>query len=351
MKRLALTFGTAFVLAGCGGANDAANTADRASQERVTTAATAQDAAPAFASEGWKTDFSRRSVPLDEFHSGGPAKDGIPAIDAPTFVAAANADAWLDNREPVIALTVGEETRAYPIQILIWHEIVNDEIGGVPVAVTFCPHCNTAVVFDRRIDGRTLDFGTTGKLRNSDLVMYDRQTESWWQQFGGEALAGRYTGTELQQLPASIVAWAEFKRRHPGGRVLSRDTGHSRPYGENPYQGYDDVASSPLFPTKNSDDDRLAAKERVVFVERRGDAVAIPYSTLERKRALTIVVGGERLLVRWRPGVTSPLDSIGIADGRPVGAAEVRHNGRLVPFDEPFWFAVAAFRPDVRIIR
>ncbi|MFN2467973.1 MAG: DUF3179 domain-containing protein, partial [Gaiellaceae bacterium] len=254
-------------------------------------------------------------------------------------------------REPVIALTVAGETRAYPIQILTWHEIVNDEIGGVPVAVTFCPLCNTAIVFDRRVEGRTLDFGTTGKLRNSDLVMYDRQTESWWQQFGGKALAGRYTGTELRQLPARIVAWAEFRRGHPDGSVLSRDTGHSRPYGENPYQGYDDVGSSPIFPTENSDDDRLAPKERVVFVERRGDAVAIPYSTLERKRALTVVVGGDRLLVRWRPGVASPLDSSGIAEGRAVGAAEVRQNGRLVPFDEPFWFAVAAFRPEVRIVR
>lgn len=137
----------------------------------------------------------------------------------------------------------------------------------------------------------------------------------------------------------------------PEGRVLSRDTGHNRPYGDNPYLGYDDLASSPLFPTQNSDDDRLAPKERVVFIERGGDAVVIPYSTLERRPTLEVVGGGERLRVRWRPGVASALDSSEIAEGRSVGAAEVRAKGRLVPFEEPFSFAVAVFRPDVRIVR
>src|SRR5918995_6875783 len=158
---------------------------------------------------GWETDFSKHSVSFDEFMSGGPGKDGIPAVDDPKFVAVQDAD-FLEDREPVIELVVEGEARAYPIQILIWHEIVNDVVGGVPVAVTFCPLCNTAIVFDRRVDEQTLDFGTTGNLRNSDLVMYDRQTESWWQQFGGEALVGGLTGTELERLPARIVAWRQF---------------------------------------------------------------------------------------------------------------------------------------------
>jgi hypothetical protein len=305
----------------------------------------------AFVAQGWKTDFSRRSVPFEEIRSGGPPKDGIPAIDRPRFVEASEADRWLDPREPVIALTIGDETRAYPIQILIWHEIVNDELAGVPVAVTFCPLCNTAIVFDRRVRGLTLDFGTTGKLRHSDLVMYDRQSESWWQQFGGDAIVGRYTGRKLEHVPARIVSWEEFRRHHPGGRVLSRTTGHDRPYGSNPYEGYDKVTTRPPFGADNLDDERLAPKERVVYIDRRGEAVAIPFSVLERRRVVRVVVGGHKLVVRWRPNVASALDSPSIASGRDVGAAEVRERGALVPFDEPFWFAVAAFRPDVRVVR
>jgi Protein of unknown function (DUF3179) len=299
--------------------------------------------------EGWeKTDFLRRSVRLDEFHSGGPPKDGIPAIDAPRFAPVGEIE-FLEPREPVIALTVGGETRAYPIQILIWHEIVNDELGGVPVAVTFCPLCNTALAFDRRVEGRTLDFGTTGKLRHSDLVMYDRQTESWWQQFGGDALVGRYTGTRLDRLPARIVSWAEFERSHPEAGVLTRETGFDRDYGSNPYQGYDDVDSSPIFPVP--EDERLPPKERVVYVERDGESVAVPYPLLARQRVVRVELDGSELVFRWRGGVASSLDAGEIASGRDVGAADVTENGRRVAFSEPFWFALAAFDPDVRIIR
>jgi hypothetical protein len=307
-------------------------------------------APPPSLTAGWETDFSKHSAPFEEFLSGGPGKDGIPAVDDPAFVPADDVD-FLEDREPVIELEVEGDARAYPIQILIWHEIVNDAVGGVPVAVTFCPLCNTAIVFDRRVDGRTLDFGTTGNLRNSDLVMYDRQTETWWQQFGGEAVVGDLTGTKLEQLPSRIVSWADFRSRHPGAKVLSQDTGHSRPYGENPYVGYDDVDSPVLFPAKNIDDDRLAPKERVVLVERGGETVVVPFSALREKKVVRVVVGGSKLLVRWRGGVASSLDDVRIAAGRDVGAAEVLEDGRLVTFDQPFWFVVAAFRPDARIVR
>jgi hypothetical protein len=300
--------------------------------------------------EGWKTDFAKREVPLSEFRSGGPPKDGIPAIDRPRFVSVSDVD-FLRPPEPVIELIVNGRARAYPIQILIWHEIANDTVAGVPVAVTFCPLCNTALVFDRRVDGRVLDFGTTGKLRNSDLVMYDRQTESWWQQFGGNALVGDYAGKRLDLIPARIVAWREFATQHANALVLSRETGYERSYGANPYAGYDDVDSPPIFAVPNEDDKRLPPKERVVFIERGKDAVAIPYSTLERKRVVRVVVGGERLVVRFRHGPVSALDRSAIAEGREVGAAEVLRDGRLVEFDEPFWFVVAAFRPDARVVR
>jgi hypothetical protein len=128
---------------------------------------------------GWHTDFSRHTVPLQEVDSGGPPRDGIPPIDHPKFETVTQGDGWLKPQEPVIALSLGGETRVYPLQILIWHEIVNDVVGGVPVLVSFCPLCNTAIAFDRRLDGRVLDFGTTGNLRRSDLAMWDRQTESW----------------------------------------------------------------------------------------------------------------------------------------------------------------------------
>jgi hypothetical protein len=299
---------------------------------------------------GWETDFSRAAVPLSEFQSGGPGKDGIPPIDEPRFLAASDVD-FLEPQEPVIELVLAGEARAYPIQILMWHEIVNDEVAGAPVAVTFCPLCNTAIVFDRRLDGRMFDFGTTGNLRHSDLVMYDRQTESWWQQFGGRALVGTLVGKRLEQLPARIVSWREFRSQHPEGLVLSRDTGHDRTYGQNPYGGYDDIDTPPFFAAANADDDRLPPKERVVFVERGDDAVAVPFSILEERKALRVEVGGHSLVVRWRAGVASALDAWEIADGRDVGTVEVFENGQLVPFDQPFWFAVAAFRPDVRIVR
>ena len=301
---------------------------------------------------GWKTDFSKHTVPLSEFRSGGPGKDGIPAIDEPKFVSIEEADEWLDDREPVIELELEGEARAYPIQILIWHEIVNDTFAGQPVAVTFCPLCNTALVFNRRLDGEVLDFGTTGNLRSSDLVMYDRQTESWWQQFGGEAVVGELAGAELEHLPARIVAWEDFVARHPGSDVLSRETGHNRAYGANPYRGYDDVDSGPLFGAKNSEDDRLAPKERVVFIERGDDAVAVPFTALESAKRVEVEVGGELLEVEWVPGVRSALDETNIFEGRTVGSADVRsaETGAPVAFDTPFWFTVAAFRPNVKIV-
>jgi hypothetical protein len=301
---------------------------------------------PADLAAGWTTDFSRHTVPFDEFQSGGPSKDGIPAIDRPRF-ASVERTTYLKPQEPVIAF----RGRAYPLQILIWHEIVNDRLGRLPVAVTFCPLCNTALVFDRRVRGRTLSFGTTGNLRFSDLVMYDRETESWWQQFGGAGLVGRYAGTTLRQLPARIVSWQRFRAWYPRGRALTRDTGYSRPYGQNPYTGYDDVSTPPFFPVANGSDKRLQPKERVVFVERAGKAAAVPFSVLAKKKEVTFPLAGHRLLVRVTGRATSALDRVVIADSRRLPTVEVREQGKLVPFDTPFWFAVAAFRPDVVIVR
>jgi Protein of unknown function (DUF3179) len=342
VRSLVLTLGLALALAGVGCGGDVETQgAPGSSEEDELVVSTVE----------WDTDFSRHSVPLSEFQSGGPGKDGIPSIDVPRFASVGDADEWLSEREPVIELVHEGAARAYPIQILVWHEIVNDEVGGTPVVVTFCPLCNTALVFDRSVDGRVLDFGTTGNLRNSDLVMYDRQTESWWQQFGGEALVGELAGAELEHLPARIVAWEDFAQRHPTGEVLSQETGAVRDYGRNPYEGYDDVDSGPFFPVSR-EDDRLAPKERVVFLERDGEAVVVPFSLLAERGRVEVEVGGEDLVVEWVPGVGSPLDEPFVAAGRDVGSAAVTDaaTGEPVVFDQPFWFAVAAFRPDARIV-
>ena len=172
-----------------------------------------------------RTDFSKHSVPFAGIKSGGPPKDGIPAIDAPRFERLADgkatgSSAALGDTEPVIALSIGDDARAYPLRVLIWHEIANDAVGGTPVVVTYCPLCNAALVFERVVDGRVLDFGTTGKLRNSDLVMYDRQTESWWQQFTGEAIVGAMTGRHLRLIPSRLESFDRFRQRFPQGKVL-----------------------------------------------------------------------------------------------------------------------------------
>ena len=343
-----------------------------------------------FAKSGWKTDFSKHSVPLSEISSGGPPRDGIPPLDHPSFVSAAAADSWLRSKEPVISFSNEGEHRAYPLEILIWHEIVNDTVGGMPVTVTYCPLCNSAIAFDRQLNGTVLDFGTTGNLRNSDLIMWDRQTESWWQQFSGEAIVGQLNGAQLTLLPSSIVSWAEFKKSFPSGRVLSRDTGFDRSYGVNPYPGYDEVGSSPfLFNGKL--DRRLPPKERVVTLEVGGQAVAYPYPVLVKQRVVNDTVGGQQVVVLYQPGTNSALDGDSIPDSSDIGSTGVFSSilsGRQLDFrwqsgaftdtqtgstwtllgqatagglqgqqlqplvhTDTFWFAWAAFRPHTQIYR
>lgn len=270
---------------------------------------------------GWRTDFTKRSVRLTEVLSGGPPKDGIPAIDKPAFQSVAEGDEWLKDREPVAVFSRGGEAKAYPLQILIWHEIVNDVVGGKPVSITYCPLCNTAIAFDRQLDGKVLDFGTTGSLRFSDLVMYDRQTESWWQQATGEAIVGEMTGKRLALLPSSVVSWADFKRAHPNGRVLSRETGHPRPYGENPYVGYD--SGRPFLYSGPPVDGRLSAMERVVAVDADGQTVAFPFSTLKEHPVVNYTLGGRDIAVFYKRGTASALDRDIIAESRDVGATGV----------------------------
>ena len=290
-------------------------------QERQETAETVE--ALVAGGESWKTDFSKISVPPGEIVSGGPPKDGIPAIDRPAFESAAEADGWLQGSDPVLVVEHGDEVKAYPLAILIWHEIVNDNVGGQPVAVTFCPLCNTALVFDREVAGRILDFGTTGRLRHSDLLMYDRQTESWWQQAVGLAIVGELLGAELEFVPANTFSWETVRSLHPDVLVLSRDTGHRRDYGRNPYVGYDDPGGSPIPDFFQAEEDpRLPAMERIVALD-IGDGWAVGFSPLSRVRVVNDEIESLPFAVVWRPGASSALDERKVSAGRDVGQTAV----------------------------
>lgn len=221
----------------------------------------------------------------------------------------------------MVLFQLGNDVRVYPLQILIWHEIVNDTVGGVPVTVTFCPLCNTVIAFDRRLDGRVLDFGTTGRLRFSNLVMYDRQTESWWQQATGEAIAGELTGRRLTFLPAQLISSAHFKATYPEGKVLSRQTGYRRNYGQNPYAGYDDINQSPFLYDGPETPGQLLPMARVITVDLNGEAVAYPYKALQERPAINDTVGGVPIAVFWAHGTASTLDTSAIASDRDVGTA------------------------------
>jgi hypothetical protein len=340
------------------------------------------------ATSGWDTDWSRHTVPYNELLSGGPPRDGIPSIDEPGFISPAKAEDWLADKEPVISLEVDGEAKAYPLQILIWHEIVNDEIAGRPVLVTFCPLCNAALAFDRTLDGKVYEFGTSGLLRNSDLVMYDRQTDSLWQQFTGEAIVGELAGTRLALLPSAIVSFADFREAFPDGRVLSRETGYSRDYGRNPYVGYDAMGENPFLFTGETDG-RLPALVRVVAVDVDGTDIAYPFSVLEKLGVVNDDPAGMPLVVFHQSGTGSALDNTVITMSDDVGATGVFSplvDGRTLTFvnegevirdketgstwsilgratggplagtqleavshADYFWFAWAAFKPDTII--
>ena len=280
-----------------------------------------------------RTDFSKTTVNMAEILSGGPPKDGIPAIDHPRFIASKQAKPWLHAQEPVIVVEQQGKARAYPLQILIHHEIVNDTFAGSPIAVTFCPLCNASMVFERRVGNQVLDFGTTGKLRKSDLVMYDRQTESWWQQFTGEAIVGHYSGAKLKTVPSKIVAFAQFQKAYPQGQVMSRHTGYLRyffKYGSNPYRGYDRVGQQPFLFTGKTDP-RLPAMERVVNVSIKGRLRLYPYRVFKKSGVLNDTISGTPIVIFYKQGLLSVLDKSSIEQSRTIPATVVysRRIGRL----------------------
>ena len=270
---------------------------------------------------GWRTDFSRHTVAFDEIQSV-IGRDGIPSIDRPRFETIEEVESVMGDLEPVITVKVNGEAKAYPLAILTWHEVVNDIVGGEPVIVTFCPLCNSALAFKRTLEGQVFDFGVSGKLRNSDLIMWDRQTQTWWQQLSGEAIVGELAGHQLEFVPAQIISWADFKAANPHSLVLSRDTGFSRPYGSNPYAGYDRV-DRPPFLFDGEDDDRLLPKERVAAFEIGDVSAAFPFPVLEVERVVNYPVNGTDVVVFFKLGTVSALDRALIIDSKDVGSTGV----------------------------
>jgi len=382
----------ALVLAGCSGATDESSGPTETSVPVPFTVPQAEESpdedVPSALANMVSSDLPTPLVDPSEIRSGGPPPDGIPPIDEPRFLRTGDVD-FIDDAEPVLAIDIDGDTRAYPVQILIWHEIVNDTVGGVPVSVTYCPLCNTAVAVDRRLDDRVLSFGTSGSLYHSSLVMYDRQTQSLWSHFTGQAIAGVLTGAELELYPVATVAWRDWRDAHPDGLVLSRETGNPRDYGRNPYPGYDNVNTSP-FLFDGEVDGRWPAKERIVGLGLGIEPLAVRLEPLLEQGVVAAELDGRPIVVWALPGTASALEGEGVADGRDVGATGVFFStvdGQTLTFErrdggftdaqtgsrwdvfgtatsgplagsrleaiehvDTFWFAWASFAPDTTVL-
>lgn len=269
-------------------------------------------------------------VDPEKIISGGPPKDGIPSIDSPSFVTVEEADRWIEDNELVLAIMYKGVKRVYPLQIMVWHEIVNDEIAGDAVLVTYCPLCGSGIAYERKINNESVEFGTSGKLYNSNLVMYDRKTNSYWSQIDGLAIVGELTGTELKPVSIDTVVWRDWKKAHPDSEVLSQDTGFIRPYGKDPYGNYYEN-SFVFFPVENRDD-RVHPKTVVFGIEVNGAYKAYKEEDLKQLKTIEDVVNSVRIRVER--------DDAGVVKITNLDTGE-----ELVK-ERDFWFAWYAFHPD-----
>ena len=405
MGRQTLGFGRPTLLAiglvallavACGGDQDSSATGQSTTAPDVSptpaiapTSTVADSVLPDYMAAYWPdTDFSKHSVSYKDIVPGSEPRVGVPAIDEPIFHAVSEAPGYMADDDPVFGVEINGDARAYPLAILISHEVVNDTVGGVPVVVTYCPLCNSAILFHREAGGRLLDFGVSGNLRLSDLLMYDRQTESWWQQITGEAVVGELTGTRLDFIPSSIVSWREFRESYPDGHLLSRDTGYDFAYGESAYTGYDSPESWPklLNALPNL---RLPSMERVVGLTVDGQDVAYPLSYIAKMNVLNDSIKGLEFVIFHAGERLSPFPAGDGTDRRVIGSTGVFEStlddtklsftvkeglitdnetgstwnilgksvqgplagSRLTPLvhGNHFWFAWAAFKPDTLI--
>lgn len=278
-------------------------------------------------------DFSKHSIPIEEIQSGGPPKDGIPALVAPKFIPTAKAT-YLKEDDRVLALADGKEAKAYPIKILNWHEVVNDTINGRPVVITYCPLCGTGMAFDSMINGKKFTFGVSGLLYNSDVLMYDHQTESLWSQIKQEAVTGPMTGTRLSPIFLIHTTWGEWRREHPDTKVVSTDTGYFRDYSRDPYEGY--ANSRRIWFPVGRQDDRLHPKEWILGVVIEKQAKAYPFSELAKGTGvLQDTFHGRSLRIHFK----SDSKTAFITDDKDNPISSVTG----------FWFAWYAFYPDTQV--
>ena len=270
----------------------------------------------------WKTNFKVSLIDFSELKSGGPPKDGIPAILNPIFTTQQEAANWLNKSEPVIAVSINGMSKAYPLQILLYHEIVNDRIGRTPLLVTFCPLCYSGIVFNRRINNISVKFGVSGLLRNSDMVMYDHVTESFWQQFTGQAIVGDLAGNSLKIISSQIISFKQFVESYPEGLVLSKNTGFKRPYGMTPYINYDDDNTKPFLFT-GIEDSRLPQNQKIIGVSIGNVAKAYPYPITSKLNVINDNLNNENIVIIHFPGTFSVLDTRYITDSKDVGSTGV----------------------------
>jgi len=386
------------LLAACGGGNTVGEPASGVEPTTTFVAGADQPAVGVFPSgpsaleDMFAEEFPDPLIDPGEVLSGGPPPDGIPAIDNPKFLDVVDNLDLLPDHEPVVALEINGDARAYPVRAMVWHEIVNDTVGGIPVAVTYCPLCNSAAAYERRINGAETTFGTSGRLFASALVMYDRATESLWTHYNGLSVIGVLTGTQLTEYPSPLLAWSDFREAYPTGKVLDwTRTGFNRDYGRNPYTGYDDPDGTP-FLFRGALDDRAAAMQRVVgvTVEEKSAAYALEAISGGAGKATNVVLGDSDLVILWKAGQSSALDGTQVASGRDVGSVGVflsrvdgqvltfEHNGEAfvdsttgsewsitgeaisgplrgtqllrVPQFDTFWFAWSTYQPDTVLI-
>lgn len=312
-------------------------------------------------------------VPLDKIVSGGPPPDGIPSIDNPKFISKEEADKFLQEGDQVVGVNINGDIRAYPLQILVWHEIVNDNVGGTPVAVTYCPLCFTNQVFNRTVDGQIVEFGTSGKLYNSNLVMYDRTSNSLWSQALGQSILGKHAGLKLERVPFDVAFWREWKQLYPDTKVLSRDTGSTRPYGADPYGNY--YTNNDLFFPVSNKDSRLGLKEIIVGLENGGQYKAYKLQQIEDTKVINDEINGKSItLFSIHPAMVRVFDSI--VDGQKLDFQYDKNSTKIIdkrsgsewnlegiaiegpmkgkrlsrlPFDEGFWFEWVAFHPETDV--
>ena len=317
-----------------------------------------------------ETNGVKHSIPLDKIKGGGPPKDGIPSIDNPIFAEIQNSH-FMSDSDTVIGLEINGDAKAYPIFILVWHEIVNDKVGGVPVSVTYCPLCYTNQVFERIIDGQEVEFGTSGKLYNSNLLMYDRYTESYWSQALGTAVKGELTGYELNLIPFDVITWGDWKKLHPDTLVLTTDTGHIRSYATDPYGNYY-TESRIMFPVEHRDD-RLPPKEIVIGFNQDdiykaykqndieseilindfiGDTPVMLISLFsENSRAFERTVDGNTLDFIFDDGkiLDTQTNSEWNYDGLSISGENIGMQLKRMPIEPGFWFEWVAFHPQTLV--